>query len=96
MEVDTAILREFYLETVQYDGWVELTHRFQNCDWTTDVACDSLLVVVQQALDHAGNCDGTPQPRTPPGEAPSGELIPALASSWAQEILRQAERSIRI
>lgn len=90
MEVDAAILAEFTLDTVQYDGWIELTHHLKRCDWTADVSCDSLYAIVRKAEEHAGDCDGTPQPRPPVTPSPNGDLIPKI---WFREIEAQCRRN---
>lgn len=90
MNVDPGLLAEFTLETVQYDGWIELTHHFQRCDWTEDVSLDSLLTIVWKAAYHEGNCGGIPQPRTPVAPSPDGDLVPKL---WSKEYMFDLSRT---
>lgn len=84
MAKHASVLRQFTVETVQYDGWMELAHRWRECDWTADIDGDRITDLMRQATAHAKVCDGKPQPKPEP--QPGAYRNSYMSALWASQI----------
>ena len=87
-----SVLRRFTVSTVQYDGGIELEHRWRACDWTRWVEGESLPAIMRIATAHAKVCDGKPQPR--PGSRQSVSTAGFAPDAWSGVIRAALETKL--